>query len=117
MRLMRWIAILFIFLVFMSVSWGNDTYRAQKNVLKALAQTQEGKKIKKEIKRMIKNNVSEEALTPLSILAVAAYRAEIKTDQIKNLDIDILGLKIRPDMSHNFRSNDTRLQIGIDIVF
>ena len=109
---MRYLIVTFLLISFSCYS--NDKERAMKHIQKAILAQPPVVKLRKAASRKAKKMVPEVAkpyLATVGSIGMSAIKGKIETRRIKNLDFDVLGGNIRPNVEYNFRENTVNANI------
>lgn len=92
---------------------------AMKKALEAFAQTENGKTMTKNIERIVNNSLPVEKETAAFIGSAAATVAQGKLDTrpIKNMDVEMLGGKVRPDAEYNIKEKKSSITLQYNLDF
>lgn len=81
---------------------------AKKHIQKAILKLPKIRKAKRRLEKYIikKIPLEKETISFLGSLAMTAYQGKLNTKIIKNMDIDVLGGDLRPDIGYNFNNSE-----------
>lgn len=113
-----------ILLVILSLYSGSllaeDKNQAISHIQKAIVKTDTAIKYRKNLNKAIKESVPEDIkpyLPTLGVIGSAVVSGKIDTQKLKNIDMDIFGGEIRPNLEYDFRQDEVNANINYTMEF
>lgn len=94
-----------------------ETHDAGKKALEAVVKTESVKAYLKKAENMLMKilPVERETAATIGSTAIMLTSGKIDTKNIKNMDLNMFGGKIRPDVTHSFREGETEAYVNFSI--
>lgn len=109
--------ILFLMVVISFSVLANSEHEALTKAAEAFSKTETGKTVTKNLERTAENILPMEKDTAAIVgsTALTVIEGKIDTSKIKNMDIEILKGKIRPDAEYDFREKNSSVMLKYNL--
>jgi hypothetical protein len=118
----KWIVVIFILAIiflYMPMVKADNGDEAIKKTTEAISKTEMGKQVSKSIESAVNKvlPVDKDTAAVIGSVAATAVQGKIDTKSIKNMDIDMAGGSVRPDVEYNFKDNDSSFLVKYNLSF